>query len=175
VVDLMLAARHLGLTALLRELGPEQVIELAAGLSPRGAEWARSHAGAYIEVDQAVVIAEKRRRLAGAPALGALHLVAADLRRGELGEAAFGLVRDVRTAVVSEGLTARSRGRTTEPRKIPHASPMTGACRCASRAGRRQQICASGTGRRRGARSSPAHGIAPALRGALRPASVTAR
>ncbi len=61
VTNLFLASRHLGLNLLLEQLAPTQVIELAAGLSARGAEWTRRHAGQYqyIEVDQAAVIKAK--------------------------------------------------------------------------------------------------------------------
>ncbi|WP_441287754.1 class I SAM-dependent methyltransferase [Sorangium sp. KYC3313] len=105
VTSLLLAARHLGLGALLDEIAPEQVIELAAGLSPRGAEWARARPVVYIEVDQAAVIDAKRRLLEPAQPRGELVLVAADLREADLGEALGAALRDRRTAVVSEGLT----------------------------------------------------------------------
>ncbi len=64
VTNLFLANRHLGLNQLLADLGPTQVIELAAGLSPRGLSWLQHYPDSrYLEIDQPQVIAAKHELL----------------------------------------------------------------------------------------------------------------
>jgi O-methyltransferase involved in polyketide biosynthesis len=103
-LDYALLQRHAMLDHFARELQPAQVVELAAGLSPRGAAMTRDAAISYVEVDLPPVIAKKRELLArsaeGRAALARLTLVAADV--GELDVAA--LVASARTLVIVEGL-----------------------------------------------------------------------
>ena len=73
-----LVHRHAMIDHLLRASGASRVLELAAGLSPRGAEW--SARLPYVEVDLPSMIETKRRLLAPAPeVLARLQLVAGDL------------------------------------------------------------------------------------------------
>lgn len=90
----------------------EQIIELAAGLSPRGYNWVQQHNGVYVEVDQAAVIAAKASLLEAhpTPTLGKLHLVALDLVHQDITQAlqiqpelAFDYNKP--TLIIVEGLT----------------------------------------------------------------------
>ncbi len=90
-----------------------QIVEVAAGLSPRGIRFARDYAArglVYVEADLADMAADKRARLDGAGLLGPRHhVVATDLMRDSgpecLAEAVGSHLRpDVGTAVVTEGL-----------------------------------------------------------------------
>jgi O-methyltransferase involved in polyketide biosynthesis len=60
--------RHIGIDHLLRQANCPQVIEIAAGFSPRGSSWSGQSRVGYFEVDLPAVIAAKRRLLEGTPA-----------------------------------------------------------------------------------------------------------
>ena len=113
ITNLFLAARHLGLDHLLEESRPAQVIELAAGLSSRGAETTRWRSCHYIEVDQPALIGWKQKRLAADSrplAAGALHLlIEADLLKTGGRELAHRLQPYLNptqpVVIVAEGLT----------------------------------------------------------------------
>jgi len=91
--------RHAMIDHLLDE-APGHVIELAAGLSRRGAAYCRSRA--YTEIDLPPVVAKKRELLARTPAgrevLEHLTLVAGDVAEVSLSEL------DVPAVVIAEGL-----------------------------------------------------------------------
>ncbi len=79
-LDMMLLARHRVLDAWLEaEIASGrvgQVLEIAAGLSPRGATFVRRHPGlVYVEGDLPDMAADKRRRLAGAGLLAEGHRI----------------------------------------------------------------------------------------------------
>jgi O-methyltransferase involved in polyketide biosynthesis len=57
--------RHIGIDHLLRQANCPQVIEIAAGFSPRGSSWSGQSLTHYFEVDMPAVIAAKRRLLEG--------------------------------------------------------------------------------------------------------------
>jgi len=88
VARLFLIPRYLGIEAVLAQHNPTQIIELAAGLAPRGSQWVQTHRGSYIEIDQARVIALKQKILA--PLLAQLppdvsyRLIAANILEDEL-------------------------------------------------------------------------------------------
>jgi O-methyltransferase involved in polyketide biosynthesis len=92
---------------LLREAGPTLILELAAGLSPRGAAFTTDPARTFIEVDLPEVIAQKARMLAASEAGVAvagrpnLRRVAADVLTTPLADLA---APDGPAAVVAEGL-----------------------------------------------------------------------
>jgi hypothetical protein len=109
-VNLFLKVRHLGINALLEQKKPLQVIELAAGLSPRGYSWVQNHNGTYIEVDQAAVIEAKSAILAKQPgaSAGKLELVVADLVHDDYARALAqepALNSQIPTLIIVEGLT----------------------------------------------------------------------
>jgi len=110
-----LLARHRAIDALLeREIASgrvTQVIEIAAGLSPRGWDFMRRHAGRlqYIEADLPDMAARKRRRLERGGLLSAGHrVVALDALAdgGPQSLAALGasLDRSQGVAIITEGL-----------------------------------------------------------------------
>lgn len=103
-LDDALLQRHAMLDHLARELAPAHVLELAAGLSPRGAAMTRDATIGYVEVDLPPVIAKKRELLArsaeGRAALARLTLVAGDVGQLEVAP----LVAPPRTLVIVEGL-----------------------------------------------------------------------
>jgi len=81
-LDAMMQARHLGIDARLSRAIDEgrvsQVIELAAGLSPRGWRYKQRYGTSltYIETDLPAMVAEKRRLLAACGPLPSGHHVA---------------------------------------------------------------------------------------------------
>lgn len=85
-----LAQRHAMIDRLCAESGCRQVLELAAGLSPRGAATTADPAIRYVELDLPAMIAEKRRLLARTPhgrdvlARPNLVLAAADVATADL-------------------------------------------------------------------------------------------
>jgi len=98
--------RHQWIEARLREIAPETVVEIGAGLSPRGLAWAEADPTlTYIELDLPALVAEKRRRLRGRTPPSNYRLASVDLL-------APGFVDDVmsllggngRVAVVTEGV-----------------------------------------------------------------------
>jgi O-methyltransferase involved in polyketide biosynthesis len=114
-LDQMLLARHRVLDHLLERaiaagtIG--QVIEVAAGLSPRGFTFARRHAGLrYLEADLPDMAEQKRRRLDDAGLYGADHHVvdidalADDGPRSLAALAASRLDASRGTAIITEGL-----------------------------------------------------------------------
>ncbi len=83
VIQLFLAPRYLGIDAWLAQQHFDQIIELAAGLSPRGSQWAQFHpAGTYVEIDQLPVIQLKQSLLS--PLLPNHQLLIADLLNDDL-------------------------------------------------------------------------------------------
>ena len=103
VTNLFLVTRHLGISRLLDDARPAQVIELAAGLSARGLTWTQAHTGTYIEVDQPGVVAAKRKRITER---GAQHrLVAADITRADLLGAIGDMDKTAPTLIIVEGVT----------------------------------------------------------------------
>lgn len=112
VPSLFLIARHLGINVLLSQQQPAQVVELAAGLSPRGYEWSHNHQGVYVEVDQAGVIAAKSRFLNRNQEASWLNsgkhiLVVGDLMQVDLVRLLAPLLDPhAQTLIISEGLTA---------------------------------------------------------------------
>jgi O-methyltransferase involved in polyketide biosynthesis len=103
-LDVALLQRHAMLDYLARDVQPTHVVELAAGLSPRGAAMTLGTAIGYVEVDLPPMIAKKRELFArsaeGRAALERVTLVAADV--AEVDVAA--LVAPPRTLVIVEGL-----------------------------------------------------------------------
>jgi O-methyltransferase involved in polyketide biosynthesis len=114
-LEAMLLARHRSLDDLLAaaiERGlVGQVVEVAAGLSPRGATFARRFPGLrYVEADLPAMARRKRRALAGAGLVARGHRVVAldalaDAGRASLeGVVAAHLRPGVPVAIVTEGL-----------------------------------------------------------------------
>ncbi|MGE5182705.1 MAG: class I SAM-dependent methyltransferase, partial [Acidobacteriota bacterium] len=99
--------RHLMIDHLLREAGCRRVVELAAGLSTRGA---RTTGVEYVEVDLPAMIARKRELLArserGREVLARVKLVEGDVTQLELAP----LVAPGKTLVIAEGLVMYLRG-----------------------------------------------------------------
>jgi O-methyltransferase involved in polyketide biosynthesis len=131
----LLLARHRVIDHLLEravaagEVG--QVVELAAGLSPRGLRLRRAHPElTYVEVDLPDMARRKRRALGRAGALGPAHRVeAVDVFSPELEELFTTLDARLGVAVVTEGLlnyfatpdVTRLWGRlATAARDLPH-------------------------------------------------------
>jgi O-methyltransferase involved in polyketide biosynthesis len=110
-LEVMLLSRHRGIDHLLARAIEEkrvgQVIEVAAGLSPRGLTFTRRFPGlTYVEADLPAMAARKRAALAVA---GAKHRVVEvdalkDGGPGSLDEIAAGLDPKVGTAIITEGL-----------------------------------------------------------------------
>lgn len=109
-----LAQRHAMIDQLARNTGATRIVELAAGLSRRGAAFTDDPAVRYVEVDLPAVIARKDELLArtetGRAVAGRSSLVrlAADVRDVDLG-AVVGQVTDgdppgTRVCVIAEGL-----------------------------------------------------------------------
>ncbi|MCB9794578.1 MAG: class I SAM-dependent methyltransferase [Alphaproteobacteria bacterium] len=72
--------RHHGFEARLAALKPTAVLEIGAGLSPRGLAWTRAHPTLpYIELDLPDVVAAKREALAGVSLPPNYHLEVGDL------------------------------------------------------------------------------------------------
>lgn len=116
-LDMSLLARHRVLDHLLERAivsgEVRQVIEVAAGLSPRGYHFARRHRGIglrYVEADLPDMAAHKRRLLEGAGLLGEDHRVvvidalAEDGPSSLAGVAGVHLDPDRGTAIITEGL-----------------------------------------------------------------------
>lgn len=112
VTNLFLAPRHLGIDKLLPELQPVQVIEIAAGFTPRGVALSEKlpPGGVVVEVDQPGVVAIKNQLLdkRGRPPAN-YRLVAHDLAH----ESASTLLEKIGphvkptlpTVIIAEGLT----------------------------------------------------------------------
>jgi len=107
VTNLFLAPRYLGINTLLAQRQPKQVIELAAGLSARGYEWARNNQGRYVEVDQPKVVAAKEKIVGGRSHLPQnFFLVSADLRQPNwVSKVLPNLDCAIPTLIICEGLT----------------------------------------------------------------------
>ncbi len=116
-LDAMLVRRHLVIDHLLEraisERGVRQVVEIAAGLSPRGLRFMAAHRErglVYVEGDLPEMAAVKRQRLGRAGLIGAGHHVVtldalADLGPESLPGVAERLLDPARpTAVITEGL-----------------------------------------------------------------------
>lgn len=114
-MDALMLARHRGIDAVLEQAIAEgrvgQVIEIAAGLSPRGWSFKRRHGAqlTYIETDLPQMVALKRSLLQGGDLLTPGHEVRvldalADSGPDSLAALAAGLDPKVGTAVVTEGL-----------------------------------------------------------------------
>lgn len=98
-----LVQRHRILNALVEQLRPVQLIELGAGLSPRGLTFSQTHAAAAIDVDLPAMIAYKRERLPAELPPG-YRLAGVDLVRSEDYFQDIGANVAGPTVVVSEGL-----------------------------------------------------------------------
>lgn len=99
-----LAQRHLAIEHALRQVDPDRIIELGAGLSRRGVTWAHDRGVPYVEIDLPHMIAAKRARI---PArLGArLSHVSHDVLADDFGARLTELLADARRpAIVAEGL-----------------------------------------------------------------------
>ncbi len=114
-LDGLLLARHRALDAWLEQAIVDgrvsQVIEVAAGLSPRGWDFARRHGDriTYIEADLADMAKLKRNRLQKMGATSAHHRVVAldalaDGGPGSLSDLAAALDRKTGLAIITEGL-----------------------------------------------------------------------
>jgi O-methyltransferase involved in polyketide biosynthesis len=113
-LDMMLLARHRVIDHLLeREIAAGrvgQVIEIAAGLSPRGFTFARRHPGIrYVEADLPDMAETKRKRLEEAGLRGVNHDVVAldalaESGEGSLAALAASLDQTRGTAIITEGL-----------------------------------------------------------------------
>jgi O-methyltransferase involved in polyketide biosynthesis len=114
-VESFLLARHRILDALLEEAVTEgtvsQVVEVAAGMSPRGARFAERHGDAltYVEADLPGMAARKRDALARAGLGGPSHRVAEidalrDAGPASLASIASDLDPSRGTAIITEGL-----------------------------------------------------------------------
>jgi O-methyltransferase involved in polyketide biosynthesis len=103
-LDIALLQRHAMLDHVARDVQPAHIVELAAGLSPRGAAMTRDAGIGYVEVDLPPMIAKKRELFArsneGRAALARLTLVAADVAEVDV----TALVAPPRTLVIVEGL-----------------------------------------------------------------------
>ena len=115
-LESMLLARHRLIDRLLTEAIESerigQVVEIAAGMSPRGFRFAQRYPGLrYIEADLPVMAGHKRTALAGAGLLGANHDVVHVDALVEDGPASLAALAGTRldlklgTAVITEGLT----------------------------------------------------------------------
>lgn len=72
--------RHHVFEQRLRELAPDYVLEIGAGLSPRGLSFCQSNPElTYVELDLPHMVAAKRRYLGGAPLPSNYHLGSVDL------------------------------------------------------------------------------------------------
>lgn len=103
-----LRLRHQWLEQRLHTLAPALVVEIGAGLSPRGLVYARSHPGAtYLEVDLPDMVAAKRRLLRGTTLPDNYLLHAVDLLAEDFADTAWRLVRPARgpCLVITEGVT----------------------------------------------------------------------
>ncbi len=99
----VLTPRHLYMDEWLRKNGVRQVVEIAAGYSPRGLMFAQEGLR-YVEVDRPAVIAEKQRRCGALTTQ--LHFVSADALDDDLAPRVLAhCTRDLGTAIVSEGLS----------------------------------------------------------------------
>ncbi len=114
-LDMMLLARHRALDWMLeREIAAgrvAQVIEVAAGLSPRGLTFARRHPElVYLEADLPDMAAHKRRALDDAGLRGPRHEVIAIDALADQGPSSIGAIARARldptrgTAIITEGL-----------------------------------------------------------------------
>lgn len=116
-LDQMLLARHRVLDHLMeREIRAgrvRQVIEVAAGLSPRGLTFTRRHPHlVYVEADLPEMAESKRRRLARAGLAGVNHRVVEGDALADSGPTSLGAIAGAHldpaagTAIVTEGLLA---------------------------------------------------------------------
>lgn len=111
----MLVARHTAIDAILGAAidagAVTQVLEIAAGYSPRGWRFTRRHGArlAYVEADLPHMAARKRRFLERVPAAERPRVVAIDALASDgphsLREVARGFDRTAGLAIVTEGLT----------------------------------------------------------------------
>jgi len=114
-IDALMMARHLGINEVLAQAIDDgrvrQVIEIAAGLSPRGWEFSRRYPDtlSYIETDLPAMAATKARMLGAAQLLSPRHRVAtldalADEGPDSLAAIAATLDPRLGTAIITEGL-----------------------------------------------------------------------
>lgn len=101
-----LILRHRTLDRRLEVLQPDVVIELGAGLSPRGIDYAERHrAVRYLEFDLDEIVSLKRRLVAGHHPPANFRLVPGDLTSPSFDEAIREEpLRDARAVVISEGV-----------------------------------------------------------------------
>lgn len=111
-LEAYLLARHRAIDALLEQAieqrGVRQVVEVAAGLSPRGWRFVRRYGAqlTYVEADLPGMVARKRRALERMGSLGGEHLVREldVLREGGMAAVAAELDASQGLAIVTEGL-----------------------------------------------------------------------
>lgn len=103
MADDILTPRHLYMDDWLRQRRPQQVVEVAAGFSPRGLMFA-GEGVRYVEVDRPPVIAEKKARSGAAGA--ALRFVAADALQADFAQRVLDhCEKGLSTVMVNEGLS----------------------------------------------------------------------
>jgi O-methyltransferase involved in polyketide biosynthesis len=100
-----LAQRHHIMDGVIQRLEPVQLVELAAGLCPRGLAWAQREGSIVIESDLAPVVRLKRA-MVGASVPRGYHLAALDLvaSRDYAGDLEPALKRSCSTVVITEGI-----------------------------------------------------------------------
>ena len=98
--------RHYAYEERLRQLAPDFIIEVGAGLSPRGLTFSSANPRmVYVEVDLPNLVAEKRRRLSRADVPRNFHLYSGDvLREGFFESLPVRPDRGMHVVVVSEGV-----------------------------------------------------------------------
>ena len=104
VLEDILLSRHRMIDQILIDFEPDQVIEFAAGLSPRGLWYSDAFGTPYLDVDLPGIVQTKRERIGGAA--GDLYrLTEMDLDVSEdYGATLSPYLRPGKTAVIAEGL-----------------------------------------------------------------------
>ena len=99
--------RHHAFEARLRELEPDLVLEVGAGLSPRGLTFSRANPKlTYIEVDLPGMVAAKTSCLAGVDLPGNYHLASVDLLGDDfIASLPVRPTRGQRIVIITEGVT----------------------------------------------------------------------
>ncbi|HVU02151.1 MAG TPA: class I SAM-dependent methyltransferase [Polyangiaceae bacterium] len=101
-----LHVRHAAFESRLRALAPDAIVEIGAGLSPRGLSFCRRNPNlVYLEADLPAMVREKERALASVMRPSNYHLTTVDLLDGPLEEQLPRVVeRGMRVVVVTEGV-----------------------------------------------------------------------
>jgi|GEM_PF-6754290 O-methyltransferase involved in polyketide biosynthesis len=104
VLEDILLARHRMIERILLDLDPDQVIELAAGLSPRGLWYSEAFDKPYLDVDLPGIVKIKEQRI-GSAAPSRYRLAAMDLDASEdYHQHLLPYLKKGKTAVIAEGL-----------------------------------------------------------------------